>query len=332
MPAQEHLIGQFTDCCQESINIPLSALAHDDAIGRIRANELRAEPNSDLMRFWNDMCGCYEDNFLLHFSQKPWYTAYEVRAVQFRPFVYDAMNRRVPVTIEPITPQDAATTTKEPRWQTDWTSEYISKGKFDVYGLKTQVGELVALGAYEISEDVVTVHIVYMESRAQSNPTLCGRPKYHGIGRALIAYGIKLSVDAGFNERRRDLGRKNAGVGKALRTGFWSIADPRTRKRCGSAVFDLRRGCQRHFCILFGGGLTMEDAKWYFTHETEEDRLWYRTFFAMCRKFGVSWSKASEEQKAFIEEITRINYEREMAKRNMTTKPVRGFFDAEFSA
>ena len=76
----------------------------------------------------------------------------------------------------------------------------------------------------------------------------------------------------------------------------------------------------------------MEDAKWYFTHETEEDRLWYRIFFAMCRKFGVSWPKASEEQKAFIEEITRINYEREMAKRNMTAKPVRGFFDAETSA
>ena len=64
----------------------------------------------------------------------------------------------------------------------------------------------------------------------------------------------------------------------------------------------------------------MEDAKWYFTHETEEDRLWYRIFFAMCRKFGVSWSKASEEQKAFIEGITRINYEREMAKRNLTRR------------
>ncbi len=51
----------------------------------------------------------------------------------------------------------------------------------------------------------------------------------------------------------------------------------------------------------------------------------------MCRKFGVSWSKASEEQKAFIEEITRINYERETAKRNMTAKPIRGFFDAEVS-
>ena len=49
MPAQEHLVGQFTDRCQESIDITLPALAHDDAIGSIRANELRTKPNSDLM-------------------------------------------------------------------------------------------------------------------------------------------------------------------------------------------------------------------------------------------------------------------------------------------
>ena len=49
MPAQEHLVGQFTDRCQESIDITLPALAHDDTIGSIRANELRAEPYSDLM-------------------------------------------------------------------------------------------------------------------------------------------------------------------------------------------------------------------------------------------------------------------------------------------
>lgn len=76
----------------------------------------------------------------------------------------------------------------------------------------------------------------------------------------------------------------------------------------------------------------MDDAKWYFTHETEEDRLWYRIFFSMCRKFNVSWSKASETQKAFIEELTRINYEREIAKRDSTVQPIRGFFDAEISA
>lgn len=76
----------------------------------------------------------------------------------------------------------------------------------------------------------------------------------------------------------------------------------------------------------------MEDAKWYFTHETEEDRLWYRIFFSMCRKFGVSWAKASKKQKAFIEEISRINYEKELSKRNMTVEPIRGFFDEGVSA
>ena len=33
--------------------------------------------------------------------------------MQFRPFVYDAANPQVPVVIEPMTPQDAATTTAE---------------------------------------------------------------------------------------------------------------------------------------------------------------------------------------------------------------------------
>lgn len=119
--------------------------------------------------------------------------------MRFQPFVYDSENRWVAVTIAPMTPQDAIETTKEPRWQTDWTSNYIAKSGFDIYGCKTRAGELVGLGAYEISEDIVTVHIVYMESQAQSNPTLCEKPKYHGIGRVLIAYGIKISVDAGFN-------------------------------------------------------------------------------------------------------------------------------------
>ena len=49
MPAQEHLVGQSTDRCQEGIDIPLPALAHDDVIGSLWANELRAKPNSDLM-------------------------------------------------------------------------------------------------------------------------------------------------------------------------------------------------------------------------------------------------------------------------------------------
>lgn len=71
----------------------------------------------------------------------------------------------------------------------------------------------------------------------------------------------------------------------------------------------------------------MESAKWYFTHESEEDQLWYGIFFSMCKKFGISWPKATSTQKAFIEEITRVNYERELQP-----KPVRGFFDETASA
>lgn len=73
-------------------------------------------------------------------------------------------------------------------------------------------------------------------------------------------------------------------------------------------------------------------AQWYFTHETAEDRIWYQIFFSMCKKFGVSWAQADAAQKAFIEEITRFNFESEMAKKNGVSEPIRGFFDDTVSA
>ena len=38
-----------------------------------------------------------------------------------------------------------------------------------------------------------------MEGEPESNPTRTAVPKYRSVGRAMVAYGIKLSVDAGFN-------------------------------------------------------------------------------------------------------------------------------------
>ena len=68
-------------------------------------------------------------------------------------------------------------------------SEYIQSNSFEKYALKTADGELVALAAYEILENDVMVHITYIESQPQSNPTIVGQArKYHGIGRVLIAY------------------------------------------------------------------------------------------------------------------------------------------------
>ena len=80
--------------------------------------------------------------------------------VRFKPFVFDRMNRQIPVSIAPMTQ---------------------------------------ALGAYEILSNSLVVHIVYMEAQPESNPNLDdGKPKYTGVGRLMIAYGIKLSIDNGF--------------------------------------------------------------------------------------------------------------------------------------
>ena len=89
--------------------------------------------------------------------------------MQFRPFVYDATNQQVPVAIKPIEPQDAATTIKEPRQQTDRTSEYISNSKFDIYGLKTWAGELVAL-------DTKTPELARHYERETAKQTMTAKP------------------------------------------------------------------------------------------------------------------------------------------------------------
>lgn len=118
--------------------------------------------------------------------------------MRFVPYLYDNENQRVSVRIQPMSEKDAMQTTKEPIWQTDWTSDYLRSNLFDCYAVKKE-NELIALGAYEIQETILIVHIVYMEASPESNPTITpsGR-KYHGIGSLLIAYGIKLSIDNGF--------------------------------------------------------------------------------------------------------------------------------------
>ncbi len=119
---------------------------------------------------------------------------------RFSLYVLTRANRnKIPVTAKQATAQDLSVTTAEPKWQTDWTDDYITKSGFDLYAFHTQEGELVSLGAYELGKSNVVVHIVYMEGQAESNKTLADSPKYLGIGRAMVAFGIKLSVDAGHN-------------------------------------------------------------------------------------------------------------------------------------
>ena len=116
---------------------------------------------------------------------------------KFVPFIIKTSNdEKVHVKIARMKKADAAQTEKEPVWQTSWMSDYIQDTSFEKYALKTDEGELVALAAYEILENDVMVHITYIESQPESNPTIVEHSKkYNGIGRVLIAYGIKLSID-----------------------------------------------------------------------------------------------------------------------------------------
>ena len=59
----------------------------------------------------------------------------------------------------------------------------------------------------------------------------------------------------------------------------------------------------------------VSDAAWYCRHDDEEERF-YNIFFKLCRKYDVDWASASEKEKAFIEEVTRVTYERDRAIRN----------------
>ena len=118
----------------------------------------------------------------------------------FAPYVIRGSNaEKVLVQILPASPEDLAATKGTPSWQTDWESEYLSQPSVDKFALKLENGELLALGAYQISGRKAYVYILYVESAPQSNPTLTtsARREYYGIGEVMIAFGIKYSIDAG---------------------------------------------------------------------------------------------------------------------------------------
>jgi hypothetical protein len=119
--------------------------------------------------------------------------------VLFTPYVVQRTDgQSIAVEIVPASQADLAMTHGEPAWQTDWGSTYLSDPAVKKYSMKAPGGELIALGAYQITGRKAYVYILYAESAPHSNPTIVkGNRKYYGIGAALIAFGIKFSIDNG---------------------------------------------------------------------------------------------------------------------------------------
>ena len=60
--------------------------------------------------------------------------------------------------------------------------------------------------------------------------------------------------------------------------------------------------------------LPKSNAEWYFHKDTEKERF-YDIFFQICHKYNIHWTSANEKERIFIEEITRVTYERDRAVR-----------------
>lgn len=124
----------------------------------------------------------------------------EVEPLYFNPFVIQSCDgTKVPAKIIPASDADITSTHGSPAWQTDWDSAYLQDASIQKYALKTSKDELVALGAYQISGRHAYVYIVYLETAPHSNPTITTQSdrKYYGVGAAMIAFGIKYSIDHG---------------------------------------------------------------------------------------------------------------------------------------
>ena len=64
----------------------------------------------------------------------------------------------------------------------------------------------------------------------------------------------------------------------------------------------------------------------YFQRDPERDAF-YRIFYATCRRFHVTWSDASPEVRAFVEEAARVAYEQDKARRDgVSLSTVKPFF------
>lgn len=116
-------------------------------------------------------------------------------------FVLDAIsNERIPADVEMATEQDFAATQN---WQTSWNSTYAQTLPNKVALHRKDNDELLGLMSYELDDRGLAVEILYMESARHSNANLVhaegGHKNYLGIAKAMFAYAVQISLDAGFD-------------------------------------------------------------------------------------------------------------------------------------
>ena len=70
-----------------------------------------------------------------------------------------------------------------------------------------------------------------------------------------------------------------------------------------------------------------QEAKRYFGADADRNKF-YDLFFQFCRKYKVDWATATDQEKAFVEEITRVIWEKQLEKRFGVKRDIRPAFSA----
>lgn len=107
---------------------------------------------------------------------------------------------RIPAVMKTATESDFAQTSD---WQTNWQSKYTSQLPNKVALHRKDTNELLGLMSYELDESALAVEIIYLGSAYHSNANLLHihgqKKRYLGIAKALFAYAIQISQEAGFD-------------------------------------------------------------------------------------------------------------------------------------
>ena len=116
-------------------------------------------------------------------------------------FVRDTVSgKKVPVVVNAATEQDLVVTKD---WQTNWETPFACGLPNKVALRRTDDSELLGLMSYELDENGLAVEVIYIESARHSNANLLhaegGHKRYYGIAKALFAYAVQISLDAGFD-------------------------------------------------------------------------------------------------------------------------------------
>ena len=106
---------------------------------------------------------------------------------------------KIPVQVFPATSADLKNTRA---WQTNWNTKKARAFPNKVALKRADDGELLGLMSYRKEASVLAVEILYVENAAHSNANLLHakgeQKKYIGIAKALTAYAISVSLEAGY--------------------------------------------------------------------------------------------------------------------------------------